>query len=202
MKILCACEESQAVCVAFRELGHEAFSCDIQECSGGHPEWHICDDVLNVLHLYWDLLIGFPPCTYLSNAGANRLRINGVIQEDRMAKARAAKEFFLSLYNADVPRIAIENPTPGSIHGLPPYSQVIEPYMFGDPWKKRTCLWLKNLPILLATDVCVPTGLWVHASNSRDPLFANRGVTSAFMRSKTFPGVARAMALQWGCLNG
>lgn len=134
MKVLIACEESQTVCTAFRERGHEAYSCDIQEPSGGHPEWHILGDALEAIKGglittmdgqthdvgRWDLLIAHPPCTYLSNAGANRLRINGEIQEGRMEKAKAAKALFMAMLNADIPRIAVENPVPGSIHGLPP----------------------------------------------------------------------------------
>nr|DAM55949.1 MAG TPA: DNA (cytosine-5)-methyltransferase 3A [Caudoviricetes sp.] len=133
MKVLVACEESQTVCTAFRERGHEAYSCDIQEPSGGHPEWHILGDALEAIEGQvttmdgrthdvgrWDLLIAHPPCTYLSNAGANRLRINGEIQEGRMQKAKAAKALFMAMLNADIPRIAVENPVPGSVHGLPP----------------------------------------------------------------------------------
>lgn len=164
MKVLVACEESQAVCIAFRKLGHEAYSCDIQECSGGHPEWHIVKDVLSLidgnkpfitmdgeLHSIignWDMLIAFPPCTYLTNAGAVRLRVKGEINQERMAKAIEAKEFFMRFLNADCPKICVENPTPGKIHQLPPYTQAVQPYMFGHPYTKRTCLWLKNLPPL------------------------------------------------------
>lgn len=162
MKVLVACEESQAVCIAFRKVGHEAYSCDIQECSGGHPEWHIIKDVLSLidgnkpfitmdgeLHSIigtWDMLIAFPPCTYLTNAGAVRLRIKGEINQERMAKAVEAKAFFMRFLNADCPKICVENPTPGKIHQLPPYTQAVHPYMFGHPYTKRTCLWLKNLP--------------------------------------------------------
>lgn len=201
MRVLVACEESQAVTKELRLLGHEAWSCDIQACSGGHPEWHIQGDALELLRLKWDMLIAFPPCTYLSNAGANLLRVNGVIQEERMEKARKAKQFFMAFYNADVPRIAIENPVPGSIHGLPPYSQKIQPYMFGDPWMKTTLLWLKGLPILMATDICIPEGKWVnstpHGRSHRPGEWAVSGQRNPKMRSKTFPGVARAMAAQW-----
>lgn len=140
MKILVACEESQAVTIAFRKSGHEAYSCDIQECSGGYLEWHLQKDAASLLKDKWDMIIAFPPCTYLSNAGAMRLRVNGGIQEERMEKAKKAKEFFMHFYNADCSKIAIENPLPGKIHELPSYTQIIEPYMFGEPWKKRTCL--------------------------------------------------------------
>ncbi|WP_110953059.1 DNA cytosine methyltransferase [Anaerosinus massiliensis] len=218
MKILVACEESQAVTIELRKLGHEAYSCDVEPCSGGHPEWHIRKDALAIINgksefftddyimhaIYsrWDMIIAFPPCTYLTNAGAVRLRVNGVIQENRMEKARAAKTFFMQFYNADSPLIAIENPLPGKIHGLPPYSQIIEPYMFGDPWKKRTCLWLRGLPQLKATKKVEPKGLWVGSTSSRRDaaiyskyeLSSNR---NSKIRSKTFPGIAKAMAMQW-----
>lgn len=162
MKVLVACEESQAVCIAFRQLGHEAFSCDTQECSGGHPEWHIKGDVLPLingnkpfitmdgeLHAIvgtWDLLIAFPPCTYLTNAGSVRLRVKGEINKERMAKAIEAKAFFMKFLEADCQKICVENPTPGRIHQLPEYTQAIQPWWFGHPYTKRTCLWLKNLP--------------------------------------------------------
>ena len=162
MKVLVACEESQAVCIAFRKLGHEAYSCDTQECSGGHPEWHIKGDVLPLingnkpfitmdgdLHAIvgtWDLLIAFPPCTYLTNAGSVRLRIKGEINKERMEKAVEAKAFFMKFLEADCQKICVENPTPGKIHQLPQYTQAIQPWWFGHPYTKRTCLWLKNLP--------------------------------------------------------
>jgi len=146
MRVLVACEESQAVTKELRRLGHEAYSCDIQPCSGGHPEWHLQVDALELLKLKWDMIIAHPPCTYLTNAGAVRLRVKGEINEERMEKAREAKKLFMAFMEADCPRIAIENPLPGKIHQLPQYSQIVEPYMFGDPWKKRTCLWLRGLP--------------------------------------------------------
>lgn len=197
MYVLAACEESQEVCKAFRDKGHLAYSCDIQPCSGGFPEWHLQGDVLDFLNFKWDLIIAFPPCTYLSNAGSVRLRPGGVLNEERYKKALAARDFFMKFYNHPCPKICIENPTPGSIHCLPPYSQVIEPFMFGEPWKKRTCLWLKNLPILFGTDIVVPEGHWVNAHSSYR-FESLKGHVSAKMRSKTFPGVARAMAAQWG----
>ena len=162
MKILVACEESQAVTIEMRKQGHEAYSCDVQECSGGHPEWHIKEDVLRLLDgdCYfetmdgvgrvivgkWDMLIAFPPCTYMTNASAVRMRIKGEINQDRYAKAMEAKEFFMAFYNADVQKIAIENPTPMKLIGLPAYTQAIQPYEHGHPYSKRTCLWLKGLP--------------------------------------------------------
>ena len=202
MRVLVACEESQEVCKAFRALGHEAYSCDIEPCSGGHPEWHLQCDALEMLKLKWDLIIAHPPCTYLSNAGANRLKIKGAINLERMEKAKKAKEMFMSFYDADVAKICVENPVPGKIHGLPPYSQIIQPYMFGEPWLKRTCLWLKGLPCLMATDIVVPEGKWVettpHGRAARPGEWKLKGKRRPKDRSKTFPGVAAAMAQQWG----
>lgn len=153
MRVLVACEESQAVCIAFREQGHEAYSCDIQPCSGGHPEWHIQDDALVLISEGgWDIIIAHPPCTYLTAAGAVRLynADHTIADPERLEKGRTAARFFRSIWDCDCQRIAIENPVPMSVFGLPRYSQIIEPYMFGDPWRKRTCLWLKNLPPLVA----------------------------------------------------
>ena len=110
MRVLVACEETQEVCKAFRALGHEAYSCDIQPCSGGHPEWHIQVDALEPLKLKWDLIIAHPPCTYLTNAGAVRMRVNGEIVQERYQKAMEAKKFFLKFLNADCEHIAVENP--------------------------------------------------------------------------------------------
>ena len=169
MKVLVACEESQRVCIEFRKLGHEAYSCDIEPCSGGHPEWHIQDDVLPLLNGNcdfktvngdmhnligkWDLIIAHPPCTYLSNAGARFLYPKGVLNEDRLKIGLIAKEFFMKIYNADCEKIAIENPIPSKVYGLPKYTQTIQPYEFGHPYQKKTCLWLKGLKPLQPTDV-------------------------------------------------
>ena len=153
MKVLVACEESQRVCTAFREKGHSAFSCDIEPCSGGHPEWHICGDVLpllngncefvtmdDVMHRIdgkWELLIAHPPCTYLSNAGARWLYAGGELNTERYRKGLEGKKFFMAMLNADCPRIAVENPIPSSIYDLPQYTQIIQPYQFGEPWSKK-----------------------------------------------------------------
>lgn len=159
MKVLIACEESQEVCKAFRAKGHEAYSCDIQMCSGGHPEWHILGDVLAVIngnanfttcdgqaHTIgkWDLLIAHPPCTYLSNAGTARLykKMNGksYVDLERFNKGQDAKEFFLKFIHAPVERIAVENPIPSGVYRLPKYTQTIQPYEYGHPYsKKRVC---------------------------------------------------------------
>ncbi len=227
MRILVACEESQAVAIAFREKGHEAYSCDIQECSGGHPEWHIQGDVLNFLnpgvlfpgelpgiqfftmdneyHYFlgkWDMIIAFPPCTYMTNAGAVRMRVNGEIQKERYEKAMQAKEFFMAFYNADCPKIAIENPTPMKLIGLPPYTQAIQPYEYGHPYSKRTCLWLKGLPNLVPTQIIKDHVPYVNGgckdSNGNYRRFQGRKERDPKIRSKTFQGIARAMAEQWG----
>ena len=202
MRVLCACEESQAVCKEFRRLGHEAYSCDTQECSGGHPEWHYHGDVLDVLDKGWDMVIAFPPCTFLTNAGSVRLRVKGVIKEERMKKAVKAKEFFMKFINADCDMIAVENPTPGKIHGLPQYSQAIQPYEFGHPYSKRTCLWLKGLPPLMATDIMEEHEPYVNGgskdANGNYRRFTGRNERDSKNRSKTFQGIARAMAEQWG----
>ena len=209
MKVLVACEESQRVCMAFRERGHEAYSCDIQECSGGHPEWHIQGDVIEVLNGRcsfetadgtthkiegkWDLIIAHPPCTYLSNAGARFLYPKGVLNEERLAKGMIAKDFFMHFYNADCDRIAIENPIPSKVYGLPPYTQTIQPWMFGHPVQKKTCLWLNGLPELQ------PTNVVEERQSTKIPgnWFNSGGKERQKNRAKTFPGIAKAMAEQW-----
>lgn len=221
LRVLVACEESQAVCKAFRALGHEAYSCDIQDCSGGHPEWHIkwdalalvngrcsfttCDGQTHRIDGTWDLLIAHPPCTYVTASSAVCLfnRDHTVKDPERFERGKAAAAFFLAFLNADCPRIAVENPVPLKCFGLPPYRQIIEPFHHGDPWRKRTCLWLKNLPELRPTDPVEPKGLWVGSTSYRQhpetrqryELTSNRDSKT---RAKTFPGIARAMAEQWG----
>lgn len=203
MKVLVACEESQAVCIEFRKRGHEAYSCDIEPCSGGHPEWHLQTDALELLKMQWDMIIAFPPCTYLTNAGAVRLRVNGEIDQERMEKAKMAKAFFMRFLNVDCQRIAIENPTPGRIHELPLYSQAIQPWMFGHPYTKRTCLWLKGLPPLIPTEI-IGDGITPYVNggckdaHGKYRRFQGRNERDPKTRSKTFPGIARAMAEQWG----
>ena len=193
MKILVACEESQRVCVELRKLGHESYSCDILPCSGGHPEWHLQQDVTPLLNEKWDMIIAFPPCTYLSNAGARHLFPGGKLNEERYKKGLLAKELFMSIYNADCPKIAIENPTPSKIYELPEKTQVIQPWQFGHPYSKRTQLWIKGLPKLIPTNIvevesnCRKAGNW----------FNKGGKDRQRNRSKTFPGIAKAMADQW-----
>lgn len=202
LRVLIGCEESQTECLAFRARGHEAYSCDIQECSGGHPEWHIHDDVLNHFNDGWDLMILHPPCTFLSNAGANCLRKNGVIQVDRYLAGLEARAFFLKCLDAPCKRVCVENPSPSRFWDLPEASQFVEPYMFGDPYKKRTLLWLRGLPLLMATDVCIPEYRWVGSTNHcrgiRKSPMPGMSFRSSNMRSKAFPGMASAMAAQWG----
>lgn len=219
MKVLVACEESQVVCSAFRAKGHEAYSCDLQPCSGGHPEWHIQGDVLYVLngscgfytqdscyHVIddvWDLVIAHPPCTYLSKAGARHLYpVAGVIDKDRYNLGLAACDFFAAfLENCDSPRVCIENPTPLKVFDLPRPHQIIQPYQFGHPFSKRTCLWLKGLPPLQYTNVIHEYSPFCPSNTSRFSKGAkgSKGVArSAQSRSRTFQGIAAAMADQWG----
>ena len=192
MKVLVACEESQVVCKAFREHGHEAWSCDLQDCSGGHPEWHIKTDARDLLNSKWDLIIAHPPCTYLTSSSASRLYDKNHLIKDcaRYMDGIDAAAFFMDILTADCPRIAIENPTPLKCFRLPKYTQIIEPYMFGDPWHKRTCLWLKGLSPLEPTNIVTPKGFWV-GNNSKG------GHRDQKLRSKTFDGIARAMVSQW-----
>ena len=210
MNVLIACEESQRVCTEFRKLGHNAFSCDIIPCSGGHPEWHIMQDVLPLLNGRcsfktmdgiehsidgkWDLIIAHPPCTYLSNAGARFLYPNCKLNEERLAKGMDAKDFFMRFYNANCGRIAIENPIPSKVYCLPPYTQTIQPWMFGHPVQKKTCLWLKGLPKLQ------PTNIVEERQSTKIPgnWFNHGGKERQKNRAKTFPGIAKAMAEQWG----
>ncbi len=199
--MLIACEESQAVCVEMRRLGHEAYSCDLQPCSGGHPEWHLQCDALELLKMRWDLIIAHPPCTYMANSGSVRMRVGGVIQTDRFEKAMKAREFFMRFYECDCPRVAIENPTPMKLIGLPQYDQVIQPYEYGHPYSKRTCLWLKGLPPLMPTDLMAFHEPYVNGgckdAHGNYRRFQGRKERDAKTRSKTFIGIARAMAEQW-----
>lgn len=218
MKILVACEESQAVCNAFRVRGHEAYSADMQGPSGGHPEWHIVGDVVPLIdgdcefttmdgrkhsvNGEWDMIIAFPPCTYMTNAGAVRMRVNGQIVQERYNKAMGARAFFMRFYNAKCSKIAIENPTPMKIVGLPEYTQAIQPYQFGHPYSKRTCLWLKGLPCLEPTKIIETHEPYVNGgckdAHGNYRRFQGRRERDPKIRSKTFSGIAAAMAEQWG----
>lgn len=194
MRVLVACEESQAVTIAFRKRGHEAFSCDIQEYSGGHPEWHIQGDVLEQLGKQWDMIIAHPPCTYLSNAGARFLYPKGKLNKDRLNKGLNAKILFLALLNANCKKIVVENPIPSTVYGLPRYTQIIQPWMFGHPVSKRTCLWIKGLPELRPTKIVQCKESTKLAGN----WFNKGGKDRQKNRAKTFQGIADAMAEQWG----
>lgn len=199
MRILVACEESQTVTKELRRLGHEAYSCDIQECSGGVHKWHLKVDALELLKMKWDMIIAFPPCTYLTNAGARHLWAGGKLNEERYKKGLAAKEFFMRFYNADCPKIAIENPVASSIYGLPKYSQIIQPYQFGHSATKKTCLWLKGLPLLKPTnEVAKPIyRKFVQKNGNVRSTCWEMEHQGSLSRSKTFPGIAKAMAEQW-----
>lgn len=204
VKILVACEESQAVTIELRRLGHEAYSCDIIECSGGHPEWHLQQDVIPLLKEPWDMIIAFPPCTYLTVTGNRWFNVDryGEKAIQRYENRREAVEFFMLFANADCPRIAIENLIGhmSTVYRKP--DQIIHPYMFGDPARKATCLWLKGLEPLKPTNVVEPViveykngkGIdnpWHIETMKLPPAERSKA------RSKTFPGIARAMAEQW-----
>lgn len=237
MKIIVACEESQAVCIEFRKHGHEAYSCDIQECSGGHPEWHIMQDVLPLLdgdcefmsmdgqpHTVegkWDMIIAFPPCTHLAVSGARHFE-----KKRADGRQRDAIEFFCEFLKADCDRIAIENPV-GIIggdyipkhfpdlaekYGLPRKpTQIIQPYEYGDRARKTTCLWIKGLPHMVPTNIVDPgeivgKGFSVGASldmarDENGKIISWNDPRTAKIRSKTFPGIAKAMAATWGELK-
>ena len=207
MKILVACEESQAVTIELRKLGHEAYSCDIEPSSGGHPEWHLMQDVTELLKDKWDMIIAFPPCTYLSNAGATWLYPQkGVLNQERFEKGLKAKEFFLMFYNADCPKIAIENPIHSRVFDLPKYTHIVQPYQFGHPYSKKTCLWLKGLPKLNPTEIITENIIsWVSGGSKdhqgRPRKQSGTKIRDSKTRSKTFPGIAKAMAEQWAGLN-
>jgi site-specific DNA-cytosine methylase len=203
LKVLVACEESQAVTIELRKLGHEAYSCDIEKCSGGHPEWHLQQDVIPLLKEKWDMIIAFPPCTYLTVAGNGWLDANkyGEAAIKRKQLQLESASFFLLFVNSDCEKIAIENPV-GYMNGnYRKPDQIIQPYMFGDSVRKRTCLWLKGLPKLIPTNkVEPPQPTYIDKSGKK------RYFTDAFSpsperaknRSKTFHGIAKAMSLQWG----
>lgn len=201
MKILLACEESQVVCIEFRKLGHESFSCDTQECSGGHPEWHILDDVLNWLDDDWDIMIAFPPCTHLAASGARHFE-----QKIQDGRQQEAIEFFLAITRAPIPKIAIENPIGIMSNQYRKPDQIIHPYYFGDPEPKATCLWLKGLPRLehFPQDDMFNKKTWVEPEYiiSKDGNKYSRihwlGGGSGKERSKFYPGISKAMASQWG----
>jgi hypothetical protein len=207
MKVLLACEESQAVCIEMRKKGHEAYSCDILPCSGEYPEWHIQGDVLQVIDQGWDMMIAFPPCTHLAVSGAAWFE-----QKRKDGRQQEGIDFFMKLVNAPIDKIAIENPVGimSKIYRKP--DQVIQPYYFGDPHQKTTCLWLKNLPLLyhnaapnLFDDVVTfvqPEFITAKSGKKYTHIhyIGSSGGRGGHLRSKTFPGIAAAMANQWGSL--
>lgn len=216
MRILIACEESQSVCKEFRSLGHEAYSCDILPQTGGYPQWHIQADVFDVIHEGWDMMVAFPPCTYLSVSGAQwyyhpedkhlpkEIRREHPKYPNRIKDRMDAAEFFLRLYHSDIEKVCIENPVGvmSSLFRKP--DQIIQPWMFGDEATKTTCLWLKGLPLLVPTDVVGKGERTVFKSGKSHPKWYADALTTAKtpeerrnLRSKTFKGIAKAMATQW-----
>lgn len=228
MKVLVACEESQTVCKAFREKGHEAYSCDIQDCSGGHPEWHICDDVtkfLNPITTYygekgisfytydgyhhwinskWDLIIAHPPCTYLTVAANKYYNVEkyGKKAVERINERKLAADFFMEFINADCERIAVENPigVMSTLYRKP--DCIIQPYQFGHNERKSTCLWLKNLPALKPTNIVEFKPIVFESGKTDSKLHFETWKLPKEerqrLRSKTFEGIAKAMAEQFG----
>lgn len=190
------------MCKAFRDKGHEAYSCDTEPCSGGHPKWHIQGDVTPFLNDKWDMIIAFPPCTYLTNASAVRMRVKGEIQQDRYEKMLKAKEFFMMFYNHQCEKVAIENPVPLGLCELPKYTQIIQPYQHGHEYSKRTCLWLKGLPMIQPTNIITEYTPYVNGGckdkDGNYRKFQGRNERDPKTRSKTFTGIAKAMADQWG----
>lgn len=217
MNVLIACEESQAVCKEFRRAGHNAFSCDIQECSGGHPEWHIQGDVLPLLNGNcefktcdgtthridgkWDMIIAHPPCTYLTGAGA----CNIPKHPERIQHGFEAADFFRKFLEADCEKIVVENPPPMKRFGLPKYSQLVRPWMYGDKNNKPICLWIKGVQPLKPTGIVekdTDIVRWVHKATGQKKSCSKwyniNTKEHGKHRSKTFPGIAKAMAEQWG----
>ena len=205
-KILIACEESQAVTKEFRRLGHESYSCDILPCSGGHPEWHLQSDVTEILKEEWDMIIAFPPCTYLTVTGNRWFNIKkyGDKAIKRHADRKDAINFFM-LFATSANKVAIENPIGVMSSEWRKPDQIVNPYEFGDPYEKKTCLWLKGLPKLKTTNIVKPPERTKFKSGRTIPSWYAEAWSlpkeeRAKLRSKTFPGTAKAMATQWGKL--
>lgn len=217
MKVLVACEESQAVTIELRKLGHEAYSCDVVMCSGGHPEWHIMQNVLPLLNGdcrfqtvdercheikgKWDMIIAFPPCTKTSNAGARHLWKGGKLNIQRYYEGLCGKALFLAIWAADCDRVVIENPTPSKVFDYPEPTQAVQPYEYGHPFTKKTLLWERGVDPLKPTNIVAPQRTWCPSgSYSGKHNDKHRGMFTtdrAKNRSKTFPGIAKAMAEQW-----
>jgi len=205
MKILIACEESQAVTIEFRKLGHEAYSCDLLPCSGGHPEWHLQQDVTELLKKKWDMIIAFPTCTFLTVTGNRWFNVEryGDKAVKRIRDREEAIKFFMLFANANCDKIVIENPVGIMSSEWRKPNQIINPFQFGDPFEKKTCLWIKGLPNLVPTKVVKPTKRTEFASGKSMPSWYAEAwklpkEKRSALRSKTFPGIAKAMAEQWG----
>jgi hypothetical protein len=205
MKILLACEESQAVTMAFREKGHEAYSCDLLPCSGGHPEWHLQQDVTELLEQKWDMIIAFPTCTYLTVTGNRWFNVDryGEKAIERIESRKEAVKFFMLFANANCDKIVIENPVGIMSSEWRKPDQIINPFQFGDPFEKKTCLWIKGLLNLQPTNIVKPADRTFFASGKSMPAWYAEAwklpkEQRSTLRSKTFPGIAKAMADQWG----
>ena len=204
LKILVACEESQAVTIELRKLGHEAYSNDIIQCSGGHPEWHIQKSTLDIMNDGWDMIIAFPPCTYLTVTGNRWFNIEryGEKAIQRHKDREWAVDFFKAIYNSDCEKVAIENPVGVMSTLFKKPNQIVNPFQFGDAFEKKTCLWLKGLDNLEYTNVVTPPKRTEFASGKTMPSWYADAwrlpkEERAKLRSKTFPGIAKAMAEQW-----
>lgn len=209
MRILVACEETQAVTKELRKLGHEAFSCDLLPCSGGHPEWHFKQDVFEVIEQGWDMMIAHPPCTYLAVSGARWMyNKDGSINQDRLKNQNEALDFVQRLMDVNIDKIAIENPISVISSKIKKPNQIVQPFMFGDKAQKSTCLWLKNLPNLEPTDIVEKGEFFEFTSKKgikkRMAMWYYKALKEAkspeerrTLRSKTFKGMAEAMANQW-----
>ena len=221
MRILIACEESQRVCIEFRKKGHEAYSCDIIDQSGGYPEWHIMQDVIPLLngnceftttdgkkHVIvgqWDMIIAFPPCTYLTVTGNRWFNVEryGEKAIKRYKDRKNAIDFFMAFANSDCEKIAIENPVGVMSSEWRKPDQIINPWQFGDSFEKKTCLWLKGLPKLIPTNIVeIPPRKKFDSGKTMPAWYAEAWhlpkEERVKLRSKTFPGIAKAMAEQWG----
>lgn len=200
-KILVACEESQTLTIELRSLGFEAYSCDLQECSGGYPQWHIQGDAVKEAYSgKYSMMVGHPPCTFISRAGARWMYPTaGNISLERLNKALEAKAFFLKLWNAPIERICLENPTPLKVVGLPKHTQTIQPFEYGHKYSKKTLLWLKGLPNLKPTKIesdYVPFLPSNTGGKKRGQKFRFKSISQKDS-SKSFIGIAKAMAEQW-----
>lgn len=198
LKVLCGCEESQAVCIEFRKLGHEAYSCDLLPCSGGHTEWHLQQDVTELLKQHWDMIIAFPPCTDLAVSGARHFA-----KKVADGRQQASIDFFMLFANTECDKVVIENPVGIMSSKWRKPDQIIQPYQFGDPFTKTTCLWIKGLPKLKHTDIVDKGERTYFKSGKNHPKWYADALSlppkeRATARSKTFPGIAKAMAEQWG----